>query len=226
MSTLTDLLTYFECPITREPMQDPYRALPCGHSFEREAIAAWMSRGNRTCPLDRGRIEELVSNVALKELIIQVHTLMQAGGGSLDHSALKDQIILARSQPSSAFLQKKLEKEQKIQESFVEQRAIGFYLLGTCRKQQCSLFEQVVWINKNTGNFDANRECNFTQCSSCEEDFEDINTIAIHAFEYSWTGKKVTGEMEQRRTRGEQASRLIFADLSQWHYLHITVSPS
>jgi len=49
------------CPITQEPIKDPYSVSPCGHTFEKDSIMSW-HRINPTCPLDRKRIDPITSD--------------------------------------------------------------------------------------------------------------------------------------------------------------------
>lgn len=125
-------------------------------------------------------------------------------------------------------VQKALQKPErdKIEKSFESQVDIGFYLSATCKIKDCQLAGQSVWINKNTGEFNVNRECNFTQCSSCKQDFEDINTIAIYAMNYSWEGQKSTGEKAHGEIKSTEVSHFVFEDLSEWRYLSVTVLPT
>ena len=48
----------FLCPISHEPMLDPVRITPCGHTFDRENIENWVRLHPYapTCPLDRGLV--------------------------------------------------------------------------------------------------------------------------------------------------------------------------
>jgi prefoldin subunit 5 len=46
-----ETLHSFECPITKQIMQDPVRAED-GHCYERSALAGWYARWNRTSPLN------------------------------------------------------------------------------------------------------------------------------------------------------------------------------
>ena len=227
MSAIATLKTYLECPIYMEQMQEPYMIIPCGHSFEKRAIEHWFSSGNRTCPLDRGNVETLVVNSALKKLIVEINQLSEEEDDVLQKTEkLKEEVLQIRQQATALFWETKLKKKRKIEKSFEKQVAIGFYLLATCKNEECQLVDQSVWVNKNTGKFSANRECNFMQCSSCDQDFEDINTIAIRAMSYSWEGKKVTGEKAHGEIKSIESTHVIFEDLSEWRYLSIVVLPT
>ncbi|HAZ15861.1 MAG TPA: hypothetical protein DCY54_04440, partial [Parachlamydiales bacterium] len=74
MAFNVNLQSYVECPITNEPMNDPYLLIPCGHSFEKTAIENWV-RKNATCPLDRSKIKQMVPNHGLKSLIEKIHEI-------------------------------------------------------------------------------------------------------------------------------------------------------
>lgn len=42
----------FVCPLSYRVMEEPLSDL-CGHNFERQAIEAWIARGNTCCPISR-----------------------------------------------------------------------------------------------------------------------------------------------------------------------------
>lgn len=62
--------TEFKCPITQDLMMDPVIASD-GHSYEKKALQSFLSRGNRTSPLTREKLDHkiVISNMNLKKRI-------------------------------------------------------------------------------------------------------------------------------------------------------------
>ncbi|WP_316358187.1 ankyrin repeat domain-containing protein [Candidatus Neptunichlamydia sp. REUL1] len=61
------------CTITQEVMKDPH-ALPCGHSFEKEAIEGWINanqnaHGRSRCPECRTRFTHIARNFTAKNML-------------------------------------------------------------------------------------------------------------------------------------------------------------
>jgi len=71
----------FICPITQEIMREPVIAEDC-HTYEKEAIEDWLEK-NPTSPMTRQPIsaENLIPNLALKQLIAQWKEEQQKGKG-------------------------------------------------------------------------------------------------------------------------------------------------
>ena len=49
----------FQCPITEDIMVDPVNSI-CGHTFDRESIAEWLTKYN-TCPFDCSGTVDIVT---------------------------------------------------------------------------------------------------------------------------------------------------------------------
>lgn len=60
----------FECPITRELMEDPVLLVGDGHSYERTAIETWFSTGRKISPMTGARLTN--------QLIVPNHNLRKA----------------------------------------------------------------------------------------------------------------------------------------------------
>lgn len=60
----------FVCPLSYQVMEDPVSDL-CAHTFERQAIEAWLDRGNACCPISRKSLSrnDLKPNHVLAERI-------------------------------------------------------------------------------------------------------------------------------------------------------------
>ncbi|GAQ88380.1 hypothetical protein KFL_004230030 [Klebsormidium nitens] len=64
----TDVPPEFICPLSGELMRDPVLLLATGHSFEREYIDWWFSRGRDTCPVTWETVQTTarIPNLALR----------------------------------------------------------------------------------------------------------------------------------------------------------------
>ena len=64
----------FVCPLTHTLLQDPVSDL-CGHTFERQAIEAWLNRGHVCCPISRKHLSlaDIKRNDELAERIERWH---------------------------------------------------------------------------------------------------------------------------------------------------------
>eukprot|EP00955_Chlamydomonas_euryale_P025116 264456-Chlamydomonas_euryale.AAC.5 len=57
----------FLCPIGMSLMSDPVLLVETGHSYDRQAICAWLQRGNRTCPKTNRRLKSLLVAVGWRK---------------------------------------------------------------------------------------------------------------------------------------------------------------
>ena len=228
MSLICDLKTYTECPITQQPMQDPYLVQPCGHSFEKEAICNWYKQ-NPICPLDRFKIESLRPNVSLQQVFSQVKQLSEEDSEIIKKTEeLKNEIIRIIESDISAskeIAEKKQKQLEEMEQTFTSHLNEGLYLLTCCTNRVCSLYMKQDWLYQGIGNFNLNTVCYTTACQSCNKEFQNINAATIRGITYSWEGRKITGQPDshtQRETMGQPTYK-IFPNLSEWRYLEILV---
>ena len=208
------------CPIEQSQMVNPYRIVPCGHTFELASIQESMKRSNY-CPLDKYKIDSLVPDTDLKV------TIEEIGNVNLDSElsekqleAFEQRILASRGQAFAAVKELRAKEIAALEKGLEAHLEMGLYVLGICQEIGCADLHQPLWINKGTGKFGASEFCE-TACHTCKT-FFDVDSVAIRSFNYSWEGRKATGES----CTGSNAlkSRVeIIPKLSEWRYLTINV---
>ncbi|WP_316357045.1 U-box domain-containing protein [Candidatus Neptunichlamydia sp. REUL1] len=220
---MQELKSHFECPISLEPMQNPWMAIPCGHTFERSSIEEWI-KSNPTCPLDRSPIESIIENHTLKSLIDKINAIPEDDPLVDQVEKLKEEILQLRRQSTQEFSKKKEEEEKKLRLSFEKTTDIGIYFLGNCQNSSCKKVNQSTWINKGNRSVDnLNKETRRTRCSSCSEAYEDINTMVIRSLKYCYDGQKRTGENFYKEVSSDYPSVTIFPQLSEWRFIDVKI---
>ena len=223
MTTNTSLMAHIACPITMEPMQNPYLTLPCGHSFERDAIAAWQAQ-NGSCPLDRTTIQEIRPNTPLKELIEQVQSLSSKLTNWEDEvKRLKGELIEIKRTDTEILKQIDNKRKEELELTLATEKEEGFFFLSCCAQESCSLKGQNVWVNKGMDKLNFNRLCYTLRCPNCNSKVEESHSAALRGSYYHYEGQKKTGELIWEKVeRGEEVAIRLFVYTSEWKYIEAT----
>lgn len=145
LETLVENLDGFECSITNELMRNPLMAAD-GHSYEAEAIKAWLQGGRRISPMTGASLPHLLltPNHNLRQAI--EHFLRQrpeyARLKELERAQKSQQQVMEDLQMAIALrekdLQERLQKEQKTVSASVSSLSarFGMMALGSQQAQQ------------------------------------------------------------------------------------------
>ena len=86
----------------------------------------------------------------------------------------------------------------------------GLNLSGICANEECTAFDQTVWIKKGIGVFDMDVESCISKCPSCGEIADEINNAGFYACFFSIEGQKENGDPVNRLKRAPDDEFLTF----------------
>ena len=217
ISPYENLMEYAKCPVLLTTIQVASKILPCGHSFDEEAL-----RQVSRCPIDRGDIEKIERDEEVQAWLAKMARVSRDDLEAI--AALQKEIEKIQTARARHMQDARAEDACALEESLKHVgNESGLYLLATCTNEACGKVQQECWSYHGKGKFDMSEMSVKAKCPSCDQSYEDVNTAAIRGASVLWHGRMATGERKEEKQKNGNAKWVFFPKLSEWRYISVKV---